>query len=82
MGTNLNQMAQFIEMVNQNKNPQQFVMNMLEEKANQNPIFQNLAVMVKSGNTQGVEDVVRNIARERGIDFDKEFNSFKQMFRR
>ena len=82
MGTNLNQMAQFIEMVNKNKNPQQFVMNMLEEKANQNPIFQNLAVMVKSGNTQGVEDVVRNIARERGIDFDKEFNSFKQMFRR
>lgn len=82
MGTNLNQMAQFIEMVNQNKNPQQFVMNMLEERANQNPVYQNLAVMVKSGNTQGVEDVVRNIAREKGIDFDREFNSFKQMFRR
>lgn len=82
MGTNFNQMAQFVEMVNNNKNPQQFVMNMLEERASQNPIYQNLATMIKSGNTQGVETVVRNIARERGIDFDKEFNSFKQMFRR
>ena len=30
---------------------------------------------------QGVEQLARNVARERGIDFDKEFNSFKQMFR-
>ena len=58
------------------------VLNMLEERANQNPMFKNLATLVKSGDTQQVETVVRNIAREKGIDFDKEFNSFKQMFRR
>ena len=48
----------------------------------ENPMFKNLATLVKSGDTQQVETVVRNIAKEKGIDFDKEFNSFKQMFRR
>lgn len=80
MGTN--QMADFVKLVSTSKNPQDMVLNMLEERANQNPMFKNLATLVKSGDTQQVETVVRNIAREKGIDFDKEFNSFKQMFRR
>lgn len=80
MGTN--QMADFVKLVSTSKNPQDMVLNMLEERANQNPMFKNLATLVKSGDTQQVETVVRNIAKEKGIDFDKEFNSFKQMFRR
>lgn len=65
------------------KNPQEVVMNMLQERANQSPIFSNLLDLVQKGDTQGVENVVRNIAKEKGIDFDKEFNSFKQqMFKR
>lgn len=77
-----NQMADFVKLVSTSKNPQAMVLNMLEERANQNPMFKNLATLVKSGDTQQVETVVRNIAKEKGIDFDKEFNSFKQMFRR
>lgn len=73
---------QFIGMVNKQSNPQEFVMNMLQERAGQNPVFSNLVDMVQKGDTNGIETVVRNIAQERGIDFDKEFNSFKQMFRR
>ena len=43
--------------------------------------MQNLSTLIENGNTQEIENVVRNIAKERGIDFDKEFNSFKQMFK-
>lgn len=82
MYTNPNKnMVQFINMVRSNQNPQAFVINMLKERASQNPVLGNLANLVEAGKTGEVEQVVRNIAKERGIDFDKEFNSFKQMFK-
>lgn len=82
MFTNPNKnMVQFINMVRSNRNPQAFVTNMLKERANQNPVLGNLANLVEAGKTGEVEQVVRNIAKERGLDFDKEFNSFKQMFK-
>lgn len=74
-------MVQFINMVKGNSNPQTFVTNMLKERAGQNPVLGNLANLVEAGKTGEVEEVVRNIAKERGIDFDTEFNSFKQMFK-
>mgnify|MGYP003428057487 CR=1 FL=1 len=82
MNTNSNSVMQFINMIQSNKNPQQFVMNMLNEKANFNPVYKNLVDLVKVGDTKGIENIVRNIAEEKGINFDKEFNSFKQMFKR
>lgn len=81
MDTN-NNLLQFITMIKNNRNPQQFVTNLLQERANQNPAFTNLIELVKKEDTKGIEQVVRNIAQERGVDFDKEFNSFKQMFKR
>lgn len=82
MNINPNSVVQFVNMIQSNQNPQQLVMNMLNEKAGSNPVYKNLVDLVQAGDTQGVEDVVRNIAKERGINFDQEFNSFKQMFRR
>lgn len=78
---NSNNILQFVSMIKNNPNPQAFVMNELQRRAQQNPVLQNVATLVQNGDTQGVETIVRNIAKERGIDFDKEFNSFKQMFR-
>ena len=42
--------------------------------------MQNLLVLAQKKDTKGIENVARNMAKERGIDFDSEFNSFKQMF--
>lgn len=56
------------------KNPQQFVMNMLGQ--NQNPMATQLMKMVKTGNTNQIEQFVRNICKERGMDFDKSFAEF------
>ena len=65
-----------------NGNPQEIVMNMLQKDARGgNQIAGTLIQMINSGDSRGIERVARNIAKEKGIDFDKEFNSFKQMFR-
>lgn len=74
-------MIDFIKAVKQG-NPQAFVMNVLQQDAQKgNPIAVNLIQMINSGDSRGIEQVARNIAKEKGIDFDKEFNSFRQMFR-
>ena len=78
MSTN---MIDFIKVIKQG-NPQAFVMNILQQDAQKgNPIAVNLIQMINSGDSRGIEQVARNIAKEKGIDFDIEFNSFKQMFR-
>lgn len=78
MSTN---MIDFIKVIKQG-NPQAFVMNILQQDAQKgNSIAVNLIQMINSGDSRGIEQVARNIAKEKGIDFDKEFNSFKQMFR-
>ena len=70
MNTNSNSVMQFINMIQSNKNPQQFVMNMLNEKANFNPVYKNLVDLVQAGDTKGIENIVRNIAEEKGINFE------------
>ena len=78
---NINNMMQFVNMIKNNQNPQEFIMGILEQKAQQNPMYKNLIGYIKNGDTQQTENFVRNVAKEKGIDFDKEFNSFKQMFK-
>lgn len=76
---NISDMNNFMQMA-RSGNPQQVVMNMLQQNAQGNPMFANILSLAQNGNTQEIENIVRNMARERGIDFDKEFNSFRQMF--
>ena len=61
-----------------NQDPSALVSNMINEAASQgNPIMQNLANLIKEGKTEEIEKVVRNIAKERGVDYDKEFKAFR-----
>ena len=65
-----------------NQDPSALVSNMVNEAASQgNPIMQNLAGLIKEGKTDEIEKVVRNIAKERGVDYDKEFKAFKNTFK-
>lgn len=72
---NLQQMIQFIKAGN---NPEQFVMTMLQNGAKNNPVFANILQLAQNKNYKGIENVVKNLAKQRGIDFDKEFNNFRQ----
>lgn len=47
----------------------------------QNPIIGNLVNMAKNGNTEGIENFARNMFKERGRDFDKEFTEFRNNFK-
>jgi len=54
---------------------------LLEKTALQNPMLKNLISMAKQGNTQGVETFARNLFKEQGRDFDKEFTEFRNSFK-
>ena len=65
-----------------NQDPSSIVANMVNEAAEQgNPIMQNLSNLIKEGKTDEIESVVRNVAKERGLDYDKEFKAFKDTFK-
>ena len=71
---------QLIMQIRQGKNPQQLLMGILEANAQSNPVYANLLTMAKEGRTADIEAFARNLARENGIDFDKEFASFKKQY--
>lgn len=70
----------FIQMM-KGGNPQQIVMQMMNNpQIANNPMAKNMIEMAKNGNLQGIEEMGRNIAKEKGIDFDKAFSDFKSQF--
>lgn len=60
-------------------NPKDMVMNML--KNNSNPICSNLLQMMEKGDAKGIEQFAKNVCKEKGIDFDKQFNEFMSNFK-
>lgn len=62
-------------------NPKQIVMRMMNNpQIANNPMAKNMFEMAKNGNLKGIEEMGRNIAKERGVDFDKAFSDFKNQF--
>lgn len=69
-----------IAQMRQGKNPQQLMIDILEGEASTNPIMGNLLSMAKDNRTADIERFARNLAKEQGIDFDKEFSRFKKQY--
>jgi hypothetical protein len=55
-------------------------MGVLQTGAQSNPLYANLLNMVQEGRTSDIEAFARNLAKENGIDFDKEFSKFKKQY--
>lgn len=72
---------QIMQLIKGGGNPQQLVMNMLNQQSQQNPMYANIMKLAQNKDTAGLEKIARNLAQERGMDFDKEFANFKQNFR-
>lgn len=68
---------QLIQMIKNGANPQQLMMNILESQMANTPMGQNLLTLAKGNQTQGIEQIARNICQQRGMDYDTEFNAFK-----
>lgn len=75
----MNNMFHTINTIKQG-NPGQMVMSMLQSSAQGNPMMQNLLSLAQRGNTKEIESIARNMAKEKGVDFDTEFNSFRHTF--
>lgn len=60
--------------------PQQIIANFLTS-GNSNPMLGNLTKMAQSKNPKAVENFARNMCKERGIDFDKEYANFMNQLR-
>ena len=64
-----------------NGNPQQFIQSMIgNSQIMQNPIAKNTIEMAQKGDMDGIEQMARNLCKEKGIDFDKAFSDFKNQF--
>lgn len=72
---NFQEIIQFIKSGN---NPEQMILSMLQTNSKNNPVMMNILQLVKQGDYKQIEQVVKNLAQQRGVDFDKEFTNFRK----
>lgn len=59
----------------------QFIQQMMgNNQIMSNPIMKNALGMVQSGNMRGVEQMARNLCKEKGLNADEVFNQVKGKF--
>ena len=54
------------------------MLSVLENQMGNTPMGANLIQMARRGDSKGIEQVARNLAKQNGIDFDKEFMNFRK----
>ena len=70
---------ELIQMIRNGQNPQQLTLSILEQQMGNTPFGANLIDLAKNNKTEEIEKIARNIAQQRGLDYDKEFTAFKKM---
>lgn len=60
-----------------NGNFQQVLMSFMQQNAGNNPILNNVMGMVQKGDQQGVEQLARNLMKEKGINADQAIQSLR-----
>ena len=73
---NVNPM-QLIQLIKNGRNPQQLIIGILQQWGQSNPILNNAVNLAKNGNVSQLQLLARNLAAQRGLDFDKELANLK-----
>lgn len=61
--------------------PQHFIQQMMgNNQMMSNPIMKNTMQMAQQGNTQGIEQMARNLCKEKGLNADDVFSQIKSRF--
>ena len=69
------------QMLGTMKNPQQFLQQIMgNNQMMQNPIIKNTVQMAQNGDAKGIEQLARNLCKEKGINADDMFNQMKNNF--
>lgn len=77
----MNPMMAIMQMMRGGGNPQTMLQQMMgNSQITSNPMAKNILSMAQKGDISGIEKFGRNMAKERGVDFDKAFSEFKNQF--
>ena len=69
------------QMIQGIKNPKQFLQQIMgNNQMMQNPIIKNTVQMAQIGDAKGIEQLARNLCKEKGINADDMFNQMKNKF--
>ena len=71
----IQQLRDFLKQGNPRQLVEKLVMN------NTNPLVKQLVQKAQNGDIKGVEEFARNIYKQQGRDFDKEFSDFMSNFK-
>lgn len=59
-------------------NPQQFMQQIMgNSQIMSNPMMKNTMQMAQNGDIKGIEQMARNLCKEKGLDADEMFNQLK-----
>ena len=72
------QMNWFMDQIKRGYRPEQITLSMMETKLKGTPMGDSLIKLAREGNGVEIEKIARNLAAQRGIDFDKEFAAFRK----
>lgn len=75
----MNSPMQMLDILRSFKSPKDAVLSMIRQ--NNNPMLKNLVEMAEKGDSKGVEEFARNLYKQQGRDFDKEFSTFISNFK-
>ena len=64
-----------------NTNPQAFIQHIMNNPmAMKNPMVQNVIGMMQKNDTKGLEEMARNLYKEKGLDIDETMQKIKSQF--
>lgn len=70
-----------LQLVQAMRNPQQFIQRMMNNsQVMQNPMARNAMEMMQKGDVKGIENMARNLCKEKGIDPNEAINQIKGQF--
>lgn len=64
-----------------NTNPQAFIQQIMNNPMTmKNPMVQNVIGMMQKNDTKGLEEMARNLYKEKGLDIDETMQKIKSQF--
>lgn len=64
-----------------NTNPKAFIQQIMNNPmAMKNPMVQNVIGMMQKNDTKGLEEMARNLYKEKGLDIDETMQKIKSQF--
>ena len=71
---------QLMQMMRSGGNPQQALITMMKRQAGNNPVMNNAIQMMEKGDSAGVEQLARNLCKEKNLNPDDVLSQIKTQF--